>query len=190
VAHVTEPVAIASTGERLLKRGTAALVLIDASLLRAAKSSEFGRRSQPRDANSLAPTRACLDRRQLCASRGVKMTQRARTKRSREPLRIGPEREELSKHPPRRIRREHAHDGNSTSASCLDLSAQKSSQKSTRPRGAKDVVTFPGAIGRNNACVRADSLAGALGGRKRCLRVGECIVADGRLPCQLQPLRG
>jgi len=34
---------------------------------------------------------------------------------------------------------------------------KKSSQKSTRPRGAKDVVTFPGAIGRNNACVRADT---------------------------------
>src|SRR6476469_7595082 len=67
---------------------------------------------------------------------------------------------------------------------------KKSSQKSTRPRGAKDAVTFPGAIGRNNACVRADSLQIALGGRKRLLRVGECIVADGRPPCQLQPLRG
>ena len=33
----------------------------------------------------------------------------------------------------------------------------KSSQKSIRPRGAKDVDTFPGAIGRNDACVRADA---------------------------------
>jgi hypothetical protein len=32
---------------------------------------------------------------------------------------------------------------------------KKSSQKSTRPRGAKDVDTFPGAIGRNNACSQA-----------------------------------
>ncbi len=30
----------------------------------------------------------------------------------------------------------------------------------------------------------------ALGGRKRLPRVGECIVADGRRPCQRQPLRG
>jgi hypothetical protein len=30
----------------------------------------------------------------------------------------------------------------------------------------------------------------ALGGRKRLPHVGECIVADGRLPCQYQPLRG
>jgi hypothetical protein len=67
---------------------------------------------------------------------------------------------------------------------------KKSSQKSTRPRGAKDAVTFPGAIGRNNACVRADLQQVALGGRKRLSRVGECIVADGRLPCQRQPLRG
>ena len=67
---------------------------------------------------------------------------------------------------------------------------KKSSQKSTRPRGAKDVATFPGAIGRNNACVRADLQQVALGGRKRLPRVGECIVADGRLPCQRQPLRG
>jgi hypothetical protein len=67
---------------------------------------------------------------------------------------------------------------------------KKSSQKSTRPRGAKDAVTFPGAIGRNNACVRADSQQVALGGRKRLPRVGECIVADGRRPCQRQPLRG
>jgi hypothetical protein len=67
---------------------------------------------------------------------------------------------------------------------------KKSSQKSTRPRGAKDVVTFPGAIGRNNACVRADLQQVALGGRKRLPRVGECIVADGWLPCQRQPLRG
>ena len=67
---------------------------------------------------------------------------------------------------------------------------KKSSQKSTRPRGAKDAVTFPGAIGRNNACVRADLQQVALGGRKRLPRVGECIVADGRLPCQRQPLRG
>jgi hypothetical protein len=35
------------------------------------------------------------------------------------------------------------------------ISAKKSSQKSTRPRGAKDVDTFPGAIGRNNACSQA-----------------------------------
>src|SRR3954462_6217933 len=75
-------------------------------------------------------------------------------------------------------------------ASCLEVGAQKSSQKSTRPRGAKDAVTFPGAIGRNNACVRADLQQVALGGRKRLPRVGECIVADGRLPCQRQPLRG
>src|SRR3954451_3276230 len=67
---------------------------------------------------------------------------------------------------------------------------KKSSQKSTRPRGAKDAVTFPGAIGRNNACVRADLQQVALGGRKRLPRVGECIVADGRHPCQRQPLRG
>jgi hypothetical protein len=67
---------------------------------------------------------------------------------------------------------------------------KKSSQKQTRPRGAKDVVTFPGAIGRNNACVRADLQQVALGGRKRLPRVGECIVADGGLPCQRQPLRG
>ena len=67
---------------------------------------------------------------------------------------------------------------------------KKSSQKSTRPRGAKDVATFPGAIGRNNACVRADLQQLALGGRKRLPRVGECIVADGGLPCQRQPLRG
>jgi hypothetical protein len=40
---------------------------------------------------------------------------------------------------------------------------KKSSQKSTRPRGAKDVVTFPGAIGRNNACVRADAYRVARG---------------------------
>jgi hypothetical protein len=40
---------------------------------------------------------------------------------------------------------------------------KKSSQKSIRPRGAKDVVTFPGAIGRNDACRRAD--------------VGECVAA-------------
>ena len=78
----------------------------------------------------------------------------------------------------------------SFSLAAATYARKKSSQKSTRPRGAKDAVTFPGAIGRNNACVRADSLAGALGGRKRCLRVGECIVADGRLPCQRQPLRG
>jgi hypothetical protein len=64
-------------------------------------------------------------------------------------------------------------------ASCRDLCAQKSSQKSTRPRGAKDAVTFPGAIGRNNACVRADLQQVALGGRKRLSRVGECIVAVG-----------
>ena len=56
---------------------------------------------------------------------------------------------------------------------------KKSSQKSTRPRGAKDVATFPGAIGRNNACVRADLQQVALGGRKRLPRVGECIVAVG-----------
>ena len=67
---------------------------------------------------------------------------------------------------------------------------KKSSQKSTRPRGAKDAVTFPVAIGRNNACVRADSLQVALGGRKRLPRVGECIVADDGPPCQRQPLRG
>jgi len=67
----------------------------------------------------------------------------------------------------------------SRSANCRDLSAQKSSQKSTRPRGAKDAVTFPGAIGRNNACVRADLQQVALGGRKRLSRVGECIVAVG-----------
>src|SRR6476469_4479868 len=67
---------------------------------------------------------------------------------------------------------------------------KKSSQKSTRPRGAKDAATFPGAIGRNNACVRADLQQVALGGRKRLSRVGECIVADGWLPCQRQPLRG
>src|ERR1044072_660070 len=73
---------------------------------------------------------------------------------------------------------------------CLARCAQKSSQKSTRPRGAKDAVTFPGAIGRNNACVRADAQQVALGGRKRLPRVGECIVADGRPPCQPQPLRG
>ena len=60
---------------------------------------------------------------------------------------------------------------------------KKSSQKSTRPRGAKDVETFPGAIGRNNACVRADTQQVALGGRKQLPRVGECIVADGWLPC-------
>jgi hypothetical protein len=35
------------------------------------------------------------------------------------------------------------------------LAHKKSSQKSIRPRGAKDVVTFPGAIGRNNACSQA-----------------------------------
>jgi hypothetical protein len=70
------------------------------------------------------------------------------------------------------------------------LARKKSSQKSTRPRGAKDVATFPGAIGRNNACVRADLQQLALGGRKRSPRVGECIVADGWLPCQRQPLRG
>ena len=64
-------------------------------------------------------------------------------------------------------------------ACCLSNSAQKSSQKSTRPRGAKDAVTFPGAIGRNNACVRADLQQVALGGRKRLSRVGECIVAVG-----------
>ena len=51
-------------------------------------------------------------------------------------------------------------------ASCLDLCAQKSSQKSTRPRGAKDAVTFPGAIGRNNACVRADARQVAVGGER------------------------
>ena len=67
---------------------------------------------------------------------------------------------------------------------------KKSSQKSTRPRGAKDAVTFPGAIGRNNACVRADAWQVALGGSKRLPRVGECIVADGGPPCQRQPLRG
>jgi hypothetical protein len=67
---------------------------------------------------------------------------------------------------------------------------KKSSQKSTRPRGAKDADTFPGAIGRNNACVRADLRQVALGGRKRLSRVGECIVADGGHPCQRQPLRG
>src|SRR5262249_2028379 len=39
------------------------------------------------------------------------------------------------------------------------------------------------------ACGRTHH-AGALGGRKRCASVGECIVADGRPPCQLQPLRG
>lgn len=60
---------------------------------------------------------------------------------------------------------------------------KKSSQKSTRPRGAKDVETFPGAIGRNNACVRADTQQVALGGRKQLPRVGECIVADGWRPC-------
>ena len=72
----------------------------------------------------------------------------------------------------------------------LEASAQKSSQKSTRPRGAKDVVTFPGAIGRNNACVRADARQVAVGGSRRLLHVGECIVADGGPPCQRQPLRG
>jgi len=73
----------------------------------------------------------------------------------------------------------------------MTYARKKSSQKSTRPRGAKDVVTFPGAIGRNNACVRADALDRiALGGRKRLPRVGECIVADGGPPCQRQPLRG
>ena len=36
------------------------------------------------------------------------------------------------------------------------LERKKSSQKSTRPRGAKDVVTFPGAIGRSDAWRHAD----------------------------------
>ena len=69
------------------------------------------------------------------------------------------------------------------------VSAQKSSQKSTRPRGAKDVATFPGAIGRNNACVRADAQRVARG-EERLPRVGEGIVAEGWDPCQCQPLRG
>jgi hypothetical protein len=46
------------------------------------------------------------------------------------------------------------------------LRAQKSSQKSVRPRGAKDESTLPGAIGRNNACVRADAAAKRLRGEE------------------------
>jgi len=49
---------------------------------------------------------------------------------------------------------------------------KKSSQKSTRPRGAKDAVTFPGAIGRNNACVRADAQPVAEGGGATAARRG------------------
>jgi len=64
----------------------------------------------------------------------------------------------------------------------LPSARKKSSQKSTRPRGAKDVVTFPGAIGRNNACVRADARRVARGEGDR-LRVGECIIAESGLPC-------
>jgi hypothetical protein len=52
------------------------------------------------------------------------------------------------------------------------MQAQKSSQKSTRPRGAKDVVSFPGAIGRNNACVRADAQQIAEGGGATAARRG------------------
>src|SRR6478672_5665203 len=49
-------------------------------------------------------------------------------------------------------------------ALCGRHARKKSSQKSTRPRGAKDVVSFPGAIGRNDACVRADARQIAEGG--------------------------
>ena len=50
---------------------------------------------------------------------------------------------------------------------------KKSSQKSLRPRGAKDAETFPGAIGRNDACVRGGPASVSLS------RIKECIVAVG-----------
>ena len=62
---------------------------------------------------------------------------------------------------------------------------KKCSQKSTRPRGAKDVVTFPGAIGRKRwtlACRRSHGCVGP------CDR-GSVSQREGQLPCQLQPLR-
>ena len=64
------------------------------------------------------------------------------------------------------------------------FSAQKSSQKSTRPRGAKDVDTFPGAIGRNDACRQAVE--------RECVGFsfdGECIEAVEGVRAY-QPLRG
>ena len=66
---------------------------------------------------------------------------------------------------PLRAKRRYTHPAGSRSARGTDA-RKKSSQKSTRPRGAKDAVTFPGAIGRNNACVRADLQQVALGGEE------------------------
>lgn len=63
----------------------------------------------------------------------------------------------------------------------LESAHKKCSRKSIRPRGAKDVVTFPGAIGRKRyACVPSVTQM------CRARQPGECIVAGERLPCLLQ----
>lgn len=68
--------------------------------------------------------------------------------------------------------------------------AKKAPRKAHVPGGQRTLLPFRERLDAITLACGRTHMQSALGGRKRLPHVGECIVADGWLPCQHQPLRG